>query len=125
MTRTRRLATVRPLTPEEYVKQKARMMKEAELRELIRAVAKQYGWLMYFTWNSQHSPKGFPDLVLAHEAAGRVVVRELKRVGKKPTRDQQAWLDALTSAGFDAGVWTPEDWFSGVIVETLRVPREG
>lgn len=49
---------------------------------------------------------GLPDLILAR--AGRVILAELKSdTGKKPTLDQQAWLDAAGPNGY---LWRPKDW---------------
>ncbi len=53
--------------------------------------------------------------------AGGVLVRELKREGKNPTREQQQWLDFLAAAGIDAGVWRPSDLVSGRIARELAV----
>lgn len=105
----------------------AKAMKESDLRDHhIKPRARAYGWLIYWTWNSRNSPAGFPDIILVHPVTGRMVVRELKRVGTgkafQPRPDQQKWLDAFTTAGVDAGVWTPADLYSG---EIDRVLREG
>ncbi|MFD9947674.1 VRR-NUC domain-containing protein [Nonomuraea sp. NPDC059023] len=96
-------------------------MTEATLRDdHIRPRALTLGWLIYWTWNSKHSPKGFPDVFLLHPKSGAVVIRELKMVGKKPTVEQKRWLDGFGAAGLDRGVWTPEDLFSGEIDRVLR-----
>jgi hypothetical protein len=40
-----------------------------------------------------------------------VVFAELKREGKKPTAEQQRWLDALAATGaVEAYLWRPSDW---------------
>lgn len=103
----------------------AKTMKEAELRDdYIVPLARILGYLVYWTWNSKHSPKGFPDVFLAHPVTGAIIIRELKRVGggKKyqPTEAQQAWLAAFGVAGLDAAVWTPADMISGRIERELR-----
>ncbi|SDH67888.1 hypothetical protein SAMN05421505_12049 [Sinosporangium album] len=102
----------------------AKAMTEATLRDnYIKPRARYHGWLLYWTWNSKHSPKGFPDLVLLHPVTGKLLVRELKKAGNQkrysPTVDQQKWLDALTLAGVDTAVWTPADWYSGRIHREL------
>lgn len=108
---------------EDARKKLAKTMTETTLRDShIKPRAKALGWLIYWTWNSKHSPKGFPDIYLLHPVTGAVLVRELKMVGKKPTVEQQRWLDGFTRAGVDAGVWTPADLFSG---EIDRVMTEG
>lgn len=65
---------------------------------------------------------GWPDLVLARP--GRLVIAELKRSGKDPTPEQEAWLDVLrTVPGVTVAVWRPEDWRSGEIERVLRGVR--
>jgi hypothetical protein len=109
--------------PEDARRKLVKTMTEATLRDdHIKPRAKALGWLLYWTWNSKHSPAGFPDVYLLHPVTGAVVIRELKMVGKKPTAAQQAWLDGFAVAGVDAAVWTPADLFSG---EIDRVMAEG
>ncbi|MEV0996912.1 hypothetical protein [Nonomuraea sp. NPDC050202] len=105
-------------------KKLAKTMTEADLRDHhIVPLAKILGYLVYWTWNSKHSPKGFPDLFLIHPVTGAIVIWELKMVGggkkHQPTEAQQAWLDAFGVAGLNATVRTPADWFSGLIREEL------
>lgn len=102
-------------------------MKEADLRDnLIVPLARTLGWLTYWTWNSKHSPSGFPDMALLHPAWERMVFAELKMVGKHPTPAQQEWLDGIGALqGITGGlvrrfVWTPADWFNGTIEAELR-----
>ncbi|MEU4513242.1 hypothetical protein AB0G05_27410 [Nonomuraea wenchangensis] len=102
-----------------------RTLKEADLRDdYIVPLARQLGYLVYWTWNSKHSPSGFPDLFLLHPVTGVILVREQKRrrsaaAQYQPTEAQQAWLDGFGVAGLDAKVWTNEDWFSGLIRDEL------
>ncbi|TMR92401.1 VRR-NUC domain-containing protein [Nonomuraea basaltis] len=105
-------------------KKLAKTMTEARLRDHhIVPLAKILGYLVYWTWNSKHSPAGFPDVFLLHPVTGTVIIRELKMVGggkkHQPTEAQQAWLDAFGVAGLDAAVWTPADMISGRIREEL------
>lgn len=101
----------------DFQQQQAKAMREDELAELIRGLARTLGLLRYHTYDSRRSEPGFPD-----EAIGgrRILFRELKRQGKNPTVAQQAWLDTLVAAGYDAAVWRPEDWFSGRIAAEMR-----
>lgn len=88
------------------------MTEKAWQRKVIDA-AKWHGWRCVHIRNVEIAPgrytvpyegdSGLPDLVLAR--GGRSLLVELKRDGKKPTRDQQAWLDA--AGGY---CWTPADW---------------
>lgn len=59
--------------------------------------------------------KGFPDLVIVGTG---VLYRELKSDRGYLSREQQAWLCALTAAGQDADVWRPADLHNG------RIPTE-
>ena len=101
----------------EYHALLARKMPERELQEEVRKAVKKLGGLYYHTWNSQHSPDGFPDCVIVLH--GRVLVRELKRENQEPTAKQRQWLDALTAAGMDVAVWRPSDWYAGRIAQEL------
>lgn len=66
-------------------------MTEAELQTALVRCAREQGWLVHFAWKSVHSPKGWPDLVIAR---GRFLcVWELKNDTAKPTPEQIAWLD--------------------------------
>jgi len=91
---------------------------EADLREQIRTLCKLYGWKMYFSWTSIHSPRGFPDLVLANPEQKRVIFAELKNEKGKVTEGQKQWLDALKACGQTVFVWRPAD--IEAIAEILR-----
>lgn len=94
-------------------------MPEADLTEQVRQYARDLGIeLRYHTHRSQHSPAGFPDEVLLGRRG--ILFRELKRQGKHPTPDQQAWLDGLSAVGLDADVWRPADLLSGRILAEMR-----
>lgn len=82
---------------------------EAGLREQIRDLCKLFGWKMYFTWRSIHSPAGFPDLVLANPEQKRVVYAELKREKGKVTPEQEEWLNTLEACGQEVWLWRPSD----------------
>ena len=90
---------------------------EKQLQEAVRRLAKLLGWLCYHTFDSRRSEPGFPDLVLCKRE--RLMFRELKVGGRRPTERQQQWLDALTAAGQDAKVWTNADWMDGAIEREL------
>lgn len=59
--------------------------------------------------------KGFPDLVLVRD---RVIFAELKTVTGTLAPAQRTWQEALTTAGADHRIWTPDDWPE--IEDTLR-----
>lgn len=82
---------------------------EKRFQQKVMDYARSHGWeLCYHTFDSASSAPGFPDLVLGKGGVIRWVA-ELKLVGKRPTKDQQAWLDAFAAAGIPADVWTPDD----------------
>lgn len=81
---------------------------ERRFQQQVLDLAKLLHWRSYHTWNSMHSTGGFPDLVLVKRP--RIVFAELKREGKAPTPEQQAWLDDLRACGAEAYLWRPSDW---------------
>lgn len=83
-------------------------MKEKDWQNTVIDLAKCLGYeFIYHTWNSRHSPAGFPDLVIVKE--GRQIVIELK-VGKgNLSAEQYFWLLEFTTVG-EVCVWWPEDW---------------
>jgi len=91
---------------------------EADLREQVRDLAKLFGWKMQFTWLSWHSPKGFPDVFLAHPIQKRIMWAELKSEKGKLSPEQEAWLQLLRDCGQEAYVWRPGD-----IEEIARILR--
>ena len=105
---------------------------EAELQNAIIQYARLCGWLCaHFRpaqmrsgrWaTAMQGDPGFPDLTLVR--GERLVFCELKAQGRKPTPEQETWLDALRKAspygGFDVYVWTPKHWLSGQVERILR-----
>lgn len=94
-------------------------MLEEDLMAAVKGIAQLKGWKYYHTYDSRKSDRGFPDVVLVHGKARKVLWRELKRDDNKPTPGQQEWLDELTAAGEDARVWKPADLVSGRILREL------
>ena len=82
---------------------------EADLREQVRDLCKLFGWKMQFSWTSIHSPRGFPDLVLANREQKRVIFAELKSDKGKVTPQQEEWLGILKACGQIVYVWRPGD----------------
>ena len=92
------------------------LVTERDLREQIRDLCKLFGWRMYFSWSSIHSPQGFPDLVLVRDSV--ILAVELKSEKGKLTPEQEEWLLALNKAGVKTFIWKPSDF--NEIVEVLR-----
>jgi hypothetical protein len=55
--------------------------------------AKALGWRVYRTWRSDHSPAGFPDLILCKPP--RLLAVELKVKRNQLSEQQVAWLTDL------------------------------
>lgn len=94
-------------------------MTEAQLLEAVRELARWHRWLTYHTYRSTRSEPGWPDLVLAHPASGRLMIVELKTDRGSLTRPQLDWLTALKACGVDVRVWRPRDLRSGEIARAL------
>ena len=82
---------------------------ERDLREQIRDLCKIFGWRMYFTWTSIHSPRGFPDLVLAHPDKRRLIFAELKSDKGHLTLAQEEWIELLRDCAQEVYLWRPGD----------------
>jgi len=71
-------------------------MTEAELQRQVIDLAEALGWLVYHTYNSRRSQRGFPDLCLVKGT--RLMFVELKREKGKLSAYQQEWLRAIDDA---------------------------
>ncbi len=103
---------------EQYRAMIAEQMSENDLLNKVIDTALRYGWMYYHTYNSRRSVPGFLDLVLVHADRG-VLWRELKKQNGRVSPDQRKWMDRLTAAGENVGVWRPSDWVSDRIVKEL------
>lgn len=84
-------------------------VREKHFLQAVRELAELCGWLCYHTWNSVHSPAGFPDLVLVRPP--RLLFAELKTGRRKPTPAQQEWLRQLGDCPqVEVYLWTPDCW---------------
>ena len=63
---------------------------------------------VYYATPVQADGVGFPDLILLRPP--RQVVIECKVDRRKPTVDQQIWLQLFEACGAEAYVWYPTDW---------------
>ncbi len=66
--------------------------------------------------------RGFPDIVMVRPG-DRAIFVEVKGDGDKLRAEQTQWLTWLSDAGCETYVWTPKEWDSGEIAETLQVDR--
>lgn len=105
---------------QDYRTLQAKAMSETQLQELIIALAERMGFIVYHTYDSRRSKKGFPDLVLVHPRQRRVIWRELKSEKGVTSAEQKVWISTLSLVGEDVDVWRPRDWVSGRIEKELR-----
>jgi len=101
---------------------------ERELQRAVLRLARLLGWrVAHFRpartargWRTpvEADGAGWPDLVLVRGSL--LLFRELKGDGGRLRAEQEWWLVALREAGQDAGLWTGQDWCSGLIERELR-----
>ena len=82
-------------------------MNEKQFQRQVVDLALLRGWKVAWTWNSLHSPKGWPDLFMVR--GKECIAAELKVKGKL-TDEQSDWLMVLRGAGIRAYCWRPDDW---------------
>ncbi len=82
-------------------------MKESDFQRTVVEWAKMCGWSVWWTWNSLHSPKGWPDLVMAR--GERLVLAELKvNASLSATQRESLWI--LAGTGAEVFCWKPNCW---------------
>jgi len=97
------------------------MLKERDFQNQVIELARLKGWLVaHFrpgmmrsgNWVTpvQADGAGFPDLVMVHPEAGRVVFAEIKSSAGRLTRAQKRWLAALEMTPAEVYCWRPQDW---------------
>lgn len=97
-------ATLMSETLDRYVTHK-------EFMGIIQQFAELHGWMVYFTWQSKHSPAGYPDLTMVRERDKRLITAEVKTVKDKPTIQQEEWLRILRAVNCsEVYLWYPKDW---------------
>jgi hypothetical protein len=94
-------------------------MTERQLLGVVRDACRWSALLCYHTFDSRRSERGYPDLTIAGPRG--VIFRELKSSTGRLSPDQRRWLDRLTEAGADAGVWRPDAWPDRVLTELAGI----
>jgi hypothetical protein len=89
---------------------------ERDFRQQVIDLLRVYHWRFYFTWNSIHSPPGFPDIVAVR--GSRLIFAELKSETGKVRPEQETWLADLKLTGNETYLWRPSDF--DTIEEVLR-----
>jgi len=93
------------------------MITEKQFSQQVVDLGHLYGWLIYRTWRSIHSPAGFPDLVMVRPP--RLIFAELKSEKGKLTSVQEEWLARLGMlSACEVFLWRPDDFED--IVEVLK-----
>lgn len=90
-------------------------IREKDFRQQVVDYARLHGWQCWWVWRSDHSPKGWPDLVLAKPP--RLVLAELKTERGTLSPAQSETIATLRECGLTVFVWRPRDW--PAIEETL------
>lgn len=72
---------------------------EAQLQETLRVVALRGGWRYFHNYDARRSPAGFPDIIAIRN--GCMVVFEVKKQKGRVSAQQQDWIDAFGSLGFN------------------------
>ena len=99
-------------------------LKETEkgFQAAVIELATLRGWLVYHTYDSRRSAKGFPDLCMVR--GGTLIFAELKAKRGVLTSPQEEWILRLIGVKTRTGgevkvfVWRPSDW--NEIEETLK-----
>ena len=91
------------------VKSMANALPEKAFMSQIIDLAERTGWLVYHTYDSRRSQKGFPDLVLVRPP--EIIFAELKSQSGRLTDEQADWLNALSQIEKSPiiAVWRPDD----------------
>jgi hypothetical protein len=89
-------------------KQRLPEQSEKSFQTMVCELARLAGWLVYHTYDSRRSQRGFPDLVLVR--GRRLVFMECKRESGNPTLDQVVWLRDLRATGAECYLVRPSDW---------------
>lgn len=104
----------------------SKAMTERQLQNAIVKWAALRGWLVYHTYDSRRSEKGFPDLCMVRPP--RLVFAELKSARGKVTEEQKHWLDNLAATSLQIAhnaYWLPEVylWRPDDLDDALEVLR--
>lgn len=85
-------------------------MTHKQFQQQVVDLAQRSGYeQIYHTWDSHHSPAGFPDLIIIRE--GRQIVAELKVGRDNLTPEQYFWLLEFSRVkNTEIYVWRPEDF---------------
>ena len=92
------------------------LITEKQFESQVKELAKLFGYLYYHTWQSFHSPAGYPDVTMVRlEPEPRLIIAELKTddlIHSQPSIDQWMWLYILQQlpAPVECYLWRPSDF---------------
>lgn len=101
-----------------------RSSRERDFTLAIIDLAICHRWICHHNFDSRRvhpSGAGLPDLIFVRDT--QVIWAELKTGGRRRTDRQVLWANALTAAGQDVRLWTPDDWDE--IAQILTAKRTG
>lgn len=88
------------------IRRDAGLTEAAWQAEVVRT-ARALGFLVYHTYDSRRSDKGFPDLTMVRR--DRVLFAELKTQKGRIRPEQRVWLDRLAAGPGEVYLWRPDD----------------
>jgi hypothetical protein len=83
---------------------------ESDFQRKVEKLARDHGWMLYHTFNSERSEPGYPDLHFVHTERGESFFVELKTANGRASQPQVKWLLALQKVGHTVYLWSPNDW---------------
>ena len=97
---------------------------EKQLSQTVVEMAEAFGWTVWRTWNSRHSPAGEPDLRMVHPVWRRMIWAELKTEKGKLTLKQEDTIRILMRAKQEWYLWRPRDLDNHEIEQALSNPKK-
>ena len=76
-------------------KSKVPELSEKMFQSRIVAGARALGFMVYHTYDSRRSTKGFPDLCLVHPKSHQLIFLEIKTDKGRVSLEQATWISAL------------------------------
>ena len=88
-------------------------MNEKAFQEIVVTTARENGWMVYHTYDSQKSAPGFPDLCMIRN--GVIMFVELKTDKGAVTTGQRQWIEQLLRHQYHCQhflmeIWRPHIW---------------
>ena len=106
---TSKASPAETMTASEYQRLVLTSISEKTFQARVIKVARLGGWRVSHTFNSRHSPEGWPDLGLCRPP--RLLLIELKTERGRLRPEQREWLAALAQCpGIEVALWRPSDW---------------